>query len=386
MELEAWHLLVLPLFFAMGWLAARVDIRHVMRESRAVPASYYKGLNFLLNEQPDKAIEAFVEVARLDPDTLELHYALGALFRRRGELDRAIRIHQNLVDRSDLNQREREKALYELGQDFLKAGLLDRAEVIFKNLESGSHALDALGHLLDIYVLEKEWAKAIATARRLEKLGCPSRFTEIAHYNCELALNALLNQDVEVARNHLQEARAANRKSARAVQLLGDLEAQLGHTEQAIAAWREMETVNPAYLPIVAERLFQAHKQLGRAEAGIALLKGYLARQASADLFQTLFLAVQATRGWSAAREVAAEALRAHPSLRILDAYLQAVNAESAPAGIEARLAQDLVHKHAMATAYYQCRECGFKARQFFWQCPACARWESIPPERIEHD
>lgn len=386
MELEAWHLLVLPLFFALGWLAARVDIRHVMRESRAVPASYYKGLNFLLNEQPDKAIEAFVEVARLDPDTLELHYALGALFRRRGELDRAIRIHQNLVDRSDLNQREREKALYELGQDFLKAGLLDRAEAIFKNLESGSHALDALSHLLDIYVLEKEWAQAIATARRLEKLGCPSRFAEIAHYHCELALNALLNQDTEGARSHLQAARTANRKSARAVQLMGDLEAQLGHTEQAIAAWREMETVNPAYLPIVAERLFQAHKQLGRAEAGIALLQGYLARQASADLFQTLFLAVQATRGWSAAREVAAEALRAHPSLRILDAYLQAVNAESAPAGIEAQLAQDLVHKHATATAYYRCRECGFKARQFFWQCPACARWESIPPERIEHD
>lgn len=386
MELEAWHLLVLPLFFALGWLAARVDIRHVMRESRAVPASYYKGLNFLLNEQPDKAIEAFVEVARLDPDTLELHYALGLLFRRRGELDRAIRIHQNLVDRSDLSQNEREKALYELGQDFLKAGLLDRAEAIFKNLESGSHALGALGHLLDIYVLEKEWTHAITTARRLEKLGCPSRSAEVAHYYCELALNALLNQETEGARSHLKAARTANRKSARAVQLLGDLEAQLGHTEQAIAAWREMETVNPAYLPIVAERLFQAHKQLGQAEAGIALLRGYLARQASADLFQTLFLAVQATRGWAAAREVAAEALRAHPSLRILDAYLQAVNAESAPTGIEAQLAQDLVHEHAAAMAYYQCRECGFKARQFFWQCPACARWESIAPERIEHD
>lgn len=386
MELEAWHLLVLPLFFALGWLAARVDIRHVIRESRAVPASYYKGLNFLLNEQPDKAIEAFVEVARLDPDTLELHYALGALFRRRGELDRAIRIHQNLVDRSDLNQREREKALYELGQDFLKAGLLDRAETIFKNLESGTHAIDALSHLLDIYVLEKEWEQAIATARRLEKLGCPSRYAEIAHYHCELALNALLNQDMKRARAHLDQARATNRKSARAVLLLGDLEAQLGDIERAIAAWREMEAVNPAYLPIVADRLFQAYKQLGRSEEGIGLLKGYLARQASADLFQTLFLAVQAAHGWSAARQLAAEALRAHPSLRILDAYLQAVNAESAPAGIEAQLAQDLVHRHATATAYYQCRECGFKARQFFWQCPACARWESIPPERIEHD
>ena len=132
MEFEAWYLLVIPLFFALGWVAARVDIRHVMQESRAVPRSYFKGLNYLLNEQPDKAIEAFLEVAKMDPDTLELHFALGALFRRRGELDRAIRIHQNLVDRADLSQDQRMKALYELGQDFLKSGLLDRAESVFR--------------------------------------------------------------------------------------------------------------------------------------------------------------------------------------------------------------------------------------------------------------
>jgi len=147
MEFEAWYLLVIPLFFALGWVAARVDIRHVMQESRAVPRSYFKGLNYLLNEQPDKAIEAFLEVAKMDPDTLELHFALGALFRRRGELDRAIRIHQNLVDRADLSQDQRMKALYELGQDFLKSGLLDRAErkVLVDRLHGRSDPLDQLG-------------------------------------------------------------------------------------------------------------------------------------------------------------------------------------------------------------------------------------------------
>ena len=386
MELETWHLLVLPLFFALGWMAARVDIRHVMRESRAVPASYFKGLNYLLNEQPDKAIEAFVEIARLDPDTLELHYALGALFRRRGELDRAIRIHQNLVDRSDLNQQQRLKALYELGQDFFRAGLLDRAEEIFKSLETGVHALDALNHLLDIYVLEKDWERAITTARRLERLGCPSRHADIAHYHCELALDAMLRKDVTAAAEQLVRAREANRKSARAIQLQGDLQALQDQPERAIAAWREMESVNPAYLPIVGERLYQTHQQLGRATACIELLKAHLVRQPSADLFHILFHAVQETQGWEAAARLAGEELRRNPGLRILDDYLQARNAATGDADIEARLAQDLVHKQASRLAYYQCRECGFKARQFFWQCPACARWESIPPERIEHD
>lgn len=386
MELEAWHLLVIPLFFALGWMAARVDIRHLVRESRAVPASYFKGLNYLLNEQPDKAIEAFMEVARLDPDTLDLHFALGALFRRRGELDRAIRIHQNLAERSDLSQEMRLKALYELGQDFLKAGLLDRAEAIFKDLESGIHALDALGHLLEIYVLEKDWERAIATGRRLEKLGCPSRQADIAHYHCELAMNAMLRKDEAAAREHIKLALEANRKSARALQLLGDLEAAQGRFDEAIAAWRQIEAVNPAYLPLVGERLFQAYRQTGRTEEGLALLKAYLARQPSADLFHILFHAIQDCSGWQAAEELAGEELRRNPGLRILDDYLQARTAGSGASDLEARIAQDLVHKQVGRLAYYQCGECGFKARQFFWQCPACARWESIPPERLEHE
>ncbi len=386
MELETWHLLVLPLFFSLGWIAARIDIRHVIRESRAVPAAYFKGLNYLLDEQPDKAIEAFVEVTRHDPDTLELHYALGALFRRRGEWDRAIRIHQNLVDRSDLDHQQRLKAQFELGQDFFKAGLLDRAEAIFQALLTSSHAIEAQSRLLDIYVLEKDWGKAIDTARQLEKLGCPSRQTEIAHYYCERALDALQRNDTASAELELERARTANRKSARAIQLLGDLRLQQGRPEAAIAAWRELESVNPTYLPLVAERLYRAYQRLGHAHEGVALLKSYLARQPSADLFHSLFLALQEAEGWEAAARLAAEELRRNPSLRILDDYLQARNAAPGDADLETRLAQDLIHKHASRMAYYQCRECGFKARQFFWQCPACARWESIPPERIDYD
>jgi len=387
MEFETWHLMVLPLFFALGWLAARIDIRHVVKESRSIPASYFKGLNHLLNEQPDKAIEAFLEVARLDPDTLELHFALGALFRRRGELDRAIRIHQNLVERSDLSQEQRLKALYELGQDFLKAGLLDRAEDIFKKLETGSHALDALRHLLEIFVLEKDWDQAIATAQRLERLGSPSQYAETAHYHCELAQVAMLRGDETAARSHLGEALASNRKSARALQLLGDLEARGGRDEAAIEAWRKVENLNPAYLPIVAERLFQAYLRQGRAEEGGDLLKCYLERRPSADIFHILFNATAESRGWDAAGKLAADVLKRQPSLRVLDDYLQATTAAAAErADLEAKAAQDLVHKQVSRLAYYQCGHCGFKARQYFWQCPACARWESIAPERRDSE
>lgn len=389
MELEAWHLLVIPLFFALGWLAARVDIRHVMQESRAVPRSYFKGLNYLLNEQPDQAIEAFLEVTRLDPDTLELHFALGALFRRRGELDRAIRIHQSLVDRADLPQDQRMKALYGLGEDFLKAGLLDRAEDVFRRLETGVHALDALRNLLQIQVLTKEWQQAIVTSQRLEKLGCLSQSASTAHYHCELAAASMRRNETDAARSHLEQALQVNRRSARACFLLGDLEAQAGRDEAAIAAWRRIEESSPAFLPIAAERMVQAYGRLGQEEQAVRLLQAYLEQRPSPDLLHLLFQTVAARRGWEAARELAAAELKRHPSLRALDDYLQASNAlqpETESGRVESRLAQDLVHRQVSQTAYYQCGECGFKARQFFWQCPACARWESISPERLEHD
>jgi lipopolysaccharide biosynthesis regulator YciM len=385
MEFEAWFFLVIPLFFALGWIAARVDIRHVMQESRAVPRSYFKGLNYLLNEQPDKAIEAFLEVAKLDPDTLELHFALGALFRRRGELDRAIRIHQNMVDRADLSQEQRFKAMYELGEDFLKAGLLDRAESVFHRLDSGVHARDALRNILEIQVLTKDWEQAIQTAARLEKLGCPAQNADTAHYYCEMAQASTLKGDHETTRRHLESALGQNHRSARAWMLLGDLEARAGRDEAAIEAWRRLEELNPRYLTVVAERLLQAHHRLDRDAEAIELLRGYLERMPSPDLLHLLFQTVAERQGWEPARRLAAEELKRHPSLRALDDYLQASNAVQ-PESMEGRLAQDLVHRQVSRSAYYLCGHCGFKARQYFWQCPACARWESIAPERVEHE
>src|SRR5215213_1136608 len=203
-DLEYWWLLALPLFFALGWLAARIDIKQIISESRTLPMSYFRGLNFLLNEQPDKAIEAFIEVVKVDPQTVELHFALGSLFRRRGELERAIRMHQNLVERTDLQGDQKLAALFELAQDYLKAGLLDRAEELFLKLDGTTHAEPSLRFLLEIYQQEKDWQKAIGIGERLESVTGHSHQKEIANFYCELASIEMMHSRPRDARPYLE--------------------------------------------------------------------------------------------------------------------------------------------------------------------------------------
>ena len=202
MEFESWWLLgLLPLFFGFGWMAARIDIRQIVKESRALPRSYFRGLNFLLNEQPDKAIEAFIEVVKVDPETVELHFALGSLFRRRGEYDRAIRMHQHLLDRADLGAEQKTAALAELGQDYLKAGILDRAEEVFTRLKGTGLDATANRHLLEIYELEKDWSRAIEMTKRVE-----TNPRALAQYQCEIAASEAAQSRPAAARQRLESA------------------------------------------------------------------------------------------------------------------------------------------------------------------------------------
>ena len=260
-DFEYWQLLLIPLFFALGWAAARIDIKQVVHESRALPRSYFKGLNFLLNEQPDKAIDAFLEAVKVDPETVELHFALGSLFRRRGELERAIRMHQTLIEREDLASDLRLQAMLELGQDYLKVGLLDRAEEIFSKLLSSPLHEEANRHLLEVYQLEKSWEKAIAIGDTLPDLASQR---DIAEYYCELAATEIMHSRPETARTYLDAAMDKNRKCVRASLLEGDLFLQENAIEKAIAAWIRIEQQDPNYLALVAQRLLDAYRRLGR--------------------------------------------------------------------------------------------------------------------------
>jgi lipopolysaccharide assembly protein B len=386
MEFEYWWLLLgFPLFFALGWMAARVDIKQLLTESRALPSSYFKGLNFLINQQPDKAIEAFIEVVKVDPQTVELHFALGSLFRRRGEVERAIRMHQNLVDRADLGNEQRVVALYELAQDYLKAGLLDRAEALFLKLEGSTYEQQALKFLLEIYEQEKDWQKAIETSGKLDSVAGHSSAREIAHFYCEMGQAEMVHGRTEPARGYLENALIVNRKCVRAYVLLGDLALSEGNPEEAIEAWKRVEAQNPAYLTLVAEKLLAAHKQLGRFDEGLALLRGYLASYPSLDLLNIVFHALLEREGPGAANELVRGELRRTPTLLGLDKLLEAQMLE---APLERRrdleLIRNLVHEHTRSLALYRCDECGFKARQFYWHCPACHGWETYPPRRNE--
>ena len=389
MEIELWWMLALPLFFVFGWVAGRIDLKQLLRESRALPRSYFTGLNFLLNEQPDKAIEAFLEAAKIDPETIELHFALGNLFRRRGETDRAIRVHKHLIDRDasllQLTEDQRLHALAELGIDYLKAGLLDRAEEIFLKLRGTARDEEALRNLLEIYQQEKEWEKAIAIAEQMPGHSEHLWHKEIAEFHCELAASDLLNGRFDVARERLSAALVANRKCVRASLMLGDLEAKVDAGETALATWQTIEQQNPAFLSLVAEKMMGVYRDQGREAAGIDLMRGYLERHSSLDLLDTVFQAELAARGPESAYVLVRDELRRNPTLLGLDKLLEAqVLLAPSERRADLELVKNLIHNHTRRVARYRCDDCGFKARQFHWRCPACGGWETFPPKRTE--
>ena len=385
MEIELWWLLVLPVFFGLGWVAARIDIKHLVKESSALPRSYFKGLNFLLNEQPDKAIEAFIEATRVDPETIELHFALGNLFRRRGEADRAIRVHQNLVDRDNLTEEQRLHALSELGQDFLKLGLLDRAEDIFVKLRGTTRNEEALRILLEIYQQEKEWQKAIEIAEQLPGNAGHEWVKEVANFHCELASDALRNDKPEEALKQLELALAVNRKCARAIMLQGDIALKQGDAAAAIEHWKRIEQQNPVYLALVAGKLMDAYRQLDKEAAGAQLLRSYLDEYSSLDLLDAVFQTEIANGTPEGAYTLVRDELRRNPTLQGLDKLIEAQILSAPPdRRSDLELMKNLIHNHTRRVARYRCDNCGFKARQFYWRCPACGGWETYPPKRTE--
>ena len=381
-EFEYWQLLFFPLFFVLGWAAARIDIQHLVKESRSLPRSYFQGLNFLLNEQPDRAIEAFVDAVKVDPQTIELHFALGSLFRRRGETERAIRMHQNLVEREDLPQDLKLQALSELGQDFLKAGLLDRAEEVFDKLRDSAMDKDAKRNLLEIYQLEKDWEKAIAIAAELPDIASQK---EVAEYYCELAAAEMIRSRPDAASAYLRTALERNRKCVRASMLQGDMEVQQDRFEEAIACWQRIEQQDPTYLALVAQRLLDAFRGMDRRDEGLQLLRGYLDHYPSLDLLDVVFQLVLESEGADAAYCLVRDELKRNPTLLGFDKLIEARLLVAPPeTRADLELAKSIVQGYTRRLARYRCDNCGFKARQFYWRCPACGGWETYPPRRSE--
>ena len=387
MEFEPWMLLVFPLFFGMGWWAARLDIKRLLSESTALPESYFQGLNFLLNEQQDKAIEAFIEVVKIDPHTVELHFALGSLFRRRGEVDRALRMHHNLVDRADLDDDKRQQAIFELAQDYLKAGILDRAESLFGELKKTTYAKSSLEFLLELYQKEHDWIKAISAAEQLALISGQSGGKLVAFFYCELAEEEIKAGNQEKARAHLQQALHVCPSIVRATIMLGDMELGAGRVEEAIALWKGIEKQDAQYLQLVAERLLSAYRSMGQEAEGILLLRSYLVKYHSIDLLNVAFDGILKFESPQSAYQLVRDEMARNPTLLGLDKLLEARLLEvSLERRADIELVKDLIHKRTRNLAMYHCNHCGFKARKFYWHCPACQAWDSYAPRRDEEN
>jgi len=393
MEFEYWWLLAIPLFFGLGWAAARGERNLTTRTPENLSGSYLKGLNFLLNEQSDKAIDAFVEVVRVEPEAIELHFALGALFRRRGETERAIRVHQNLVDRGDLDADQSAHALYELGQDFLRAGLIDRAEDAFNRLEGSAYAAAASRQRLEIAQRTHDWKRVIDLARDTPSNPGFDARRIVAHAYCELAMSSLqaMQQDQAVA--HARQAREAAPDHARPLIVMGQIAVQQGAHAEACKAYEQLAVKNPDYVPLVAADWLAA----GEAGGGIDGLRLVIARMQrlghaaqSPDLVKALAEAIARLDGRPAAAQWVRQMLVMQPSLLGLQILLDLSHHDAgsgqpaSAADLDEAALHSLVKRQAEKMSRYVCGVCGFRAQHYYWQCPGCSRWDSYSPRRTE--
>jgi lipopolysaccharide biosynthesis regulator YciM len=376
--------LLLPLAAYTGWWLGRRGAGAQDGESGedALRSDYFRGINYLLNEQPDKAIEVFIKVLEVDQETVETHLALGNLYRRRGEVDRAIRIHQNLVARNTLTPDQRHEALLELGQDYLSAGLLDRAENLFKELaDTTGYRVQALRQLIDIYEQEKDWEQAIASARQLERATGNQLGAVIAHYHCEQAERLRQRGEFAGALKTASQALDTHRGCVRASLLEGDIHAECGDHERAARAYQRVEDQDPAYLPETIERIHRCYSALGRRDDMRAYLSRLLDRYGWTSAALELAEIRRASDGPRAAIEFIAERLRLRSSVRGLDRLMEFEMQERGKEmpeyfDILKAVTETLLEDRAV----YKCSHCGFPARSLHWQCPSCKHWNTITP------
>jgi lipopolysaccharide biosynthesis regulator YciM len=375
-----WILLGLPLAFGLGWLASRLDLRQLRLESRQTPKAYFKGLNHLLNEQQDQAIDAFIEAVQHDPDTSELHFALGNLFRRRGEYERAVRVHQHLLSRGDLAQSDRDRAQHALALDYLKAGLLDRAEDALQKLEGTAFESQAHLALLSIYERSRDWEKASHIARKLNDSEQGSFVGRLAHYLCEQAeALAPATQASEIETLLTQAAQVAPH-AARPRMALARLYESTERPHLAYDVLGQLAQDSPAALPLLAEALAKLAIQLQRSDDALQRLQKAYETSASLDVLEAI-VQLHQQRGDDVSQHWYAQHLQREPSLVAATQWLAhepMTHSELKP------LVQRALERAAKPLQRYRCAACGFEASQHFWQCPGCQAWDSYPPRRVE--
>ena len=372
-------LIALPITFLLGWAASRFDLRQWKRADQQAPKAYFKGLNLLLNEQTDKAIDAFIEAVQADPNTSELHFALGNLFRRRGEFERAVRVHQHLLQRADLAAADRERAQHALAQDFMKAGLFDRAEEAFRALQGSPFETEARLALLGLAERSRDWRTAAEVAALLEKSGTGSFANRIAHYHCELSLEAEARGDEAAAVQLLDKAHAAAPQSPRPLVQRAQRLGRQGQHVDAWAAWGELRQRCPEAYARMAGEVAACAQAAGQTEAALQALTALFDQHPGIDLLRALAMLEDAAPGQSPRLLTL---LREQPSLSAALEMLDSPRTDWSDAARQGL--RDAVARAARPSQRYRCAACGFEAQRHFWQCPGCLGWDTFPPQRIE--
>ena len=377
-----WFFLFLPLAALSGWIIGRRGgQRHGDTQVSRLSSTYFRGLNYLLNEQPDKAIELFLHIAELDKETFETQVALGHLFRRRGEVDRAIRLHQGLVQRSDLSDQQKVQALLALGEDYMRSGLLDRAETVFTDLTRiDQRAPQALKHLIGIYQTERDWEKAIDNASRYEEVSGEPMGKLIAQFECELAERHRTANELEHARAAIARAYQADASSVRAGILEGRIESDAGNHEAAIRAFERAARHDTDYLPEVLPSLMANYKQGADLSGARAFLSEMCEHYRGIAPVLALTHLVEAQEGVPAARAYLARQLKDRPSVRGEAALIDLTLAEGADPLATLNDLKHITDQLLVRNPSYRCTRCGFGARTHHWQCPSCKEWGTVKP------
>lgn len=378
--------LLLPVAAFSGWyfgrrepLSAAVALRE---HNQQIANDYFRGLNYLLHDRPDKAIEVLVRVLEVDAETIETHLALGNLFRRRGEVDRAIRIHQNLVARHSLAPVQRAQAILELGLDYMRSGLLDRAESLFQELlDLGMLQAQALRHLIDIYQQERDWEKALLFSARLESTNGDNLSVERGHFLCEQAAEALDGNRRQDAQELLEKALAADRRCARASLMLGALALAQRDYDRAIQALKRVEHQDPELLSESITLLARCYREVDRLDD----FREYLERLAGQRLGSSPMLAVagliESHEGVEAAKQYLTQELKLRPSLKGIERLIDyALQVGSGNAQDDLHLLRETAVRLLASKVTYKCGQCGFSGRSLHWHCPGCKSWNKIKP------
>jgi len=377
-----WFFLFLPIAAISGWvIGRRGGQRHSENQVSRLSSTYFRGLNYLLNEQPDKAIELFLHIAELDKETFETQVALGHLFRRRGEVDRAIRLHQGLVNRNDLSDAQRVQALLALGEDYMKSGLLDRAETVFTELaELDQRAPQALKHLIGIYQSEREWEKAIENATRYEEVTGEPMGKLIGQFECELAERHRAAGRLEEARAAIIRANAADAMSVRAGIIEGRLESDFGHDEAAVRAFERAARNDPDYLPEILPQLLQNYRNVGDLAGARAFLAEMTEHYRGIAPVLALTRLMEEQEGTAPARAYLGRQLKDRPSVRGESALIDLTLAAGADPVATLQDLKHITEQLLVRNPAYRCTRCGFGARTHHWQCPSCKEWGTVKP------